>query len=188
MKTLTNLILVLAAALLLFAAASSVRAQTLQDFFSSATGTNAAVDFEALRGMTGNKYIFAGTYVYGMTTNAALLISYDQGYTSQNVPDAHCTSLLKGGLSWKTSFTPLATWFGNTNFVVKVGVYEEAGVETSGPNNGDAVNVAGGFADTGFHIYKAVYFHVGGLYQNRTQQGTFGGNYLGLRAGVGGSF
>lgn len=162
--------------------------QSIQDVANAITGTNAAIDFEALRGLKGNKDIFAGTYIYNMTTNAALLVSYDQEYTTANVPNSRSTSLLKGGLSLGTTFRPLENWFSITNFVVKTGVYEEAGTETSGPNVGDAINVAGWYGDTGFHLYKSVYLHIGMLYQNRTQQGYFGGNYFGVRAGIGGDF
>ena len=165
----------------------ALRAQTIQDLFDKSTSTNAAIDLEYLRGLHGNKNIAAATYAYGLTTNAALLVSYDRAWTHADIPEQSHSDMLKGGLSLSTTLTPLKTW-GLTNFVLRIGGYEEAGSVTSGTGSGKLVNVAGAFTDSQIRLYKAVYFHFGGLFQNRTEEGYFNGNYAGIRAGIGGSF
>ena len=162
-------------------------AGTVQDIYDEATSTNAAIDLEYLRGLKGNKNIAAATYAYGLTTNAALLVSYDRAWTRADIPEKSHSDMLKGGLSLSANLQPFKTW-GLTNFDLKIGGYEEAGSTTSGTGSGNLVNVAGGFADTQFRIYKAIYFHFGGLFQNRTEKGYFNGNYAGVRGGIGGSF
>lgn len=162
----------------------SARGNIVQGFLNEALGTNSFGDIEAMRGLTGNKNIVAGTYGYNMTTNAALLISYDRCWTSTDLEGANHADILRGGLTLDTTIAPFATW-GITNVVCNVGVFSMAGTETGGSNHGSLVAVNGGYIDFEFHLYKSLYGHVGALYENRTESDYFGGNYAGVRGGIG---
>ena len=140
--------------------------------------TNSAVDFEAFRGLTENKYVFSATYVKDISENAGVLLSYDRCYTSDNIPEKTHSDTLKGGFTLKTSLYPLRRWNPDTKFRLDVGVFAEAGTITSGQNNGSPVNVEGAYLD---YNYKA--FEIGLLYQNRTEDDYFSGNYIGAHAG-----
>lgn len=125
--------------------------------------TNSAVDIAGFRGTTGNKDIIASTYAKDITTNAAVLITYDRCFTPKHTSDFE-SDQLTGGLNLNTTWK----WF-------TIGGYEEAGVVTSGNNNGQAVNVLGTYVD-----YQYKNFTIGLLYQNRVESDQYSGNYVGF--------
>lgn len=152
------------------------QAQIGQQFLNFAF-TNSAIDVEGFRGLSENKYILAFTYAKDITTNAGVLITYDRAFTPHNSFEAE-SDQLNGGFTLKTTIYPLKKWSPDSTFKLEVGGYEEAGVITSGQNNGNPVNVVGGYVD-----YINGSFEVGILYQNRTEDDFYKGNYVGAHVG-----
>jgi len=151
----------------LLALAVSARAQlSIGDSIAGFITTNAAVDVEAFRGMTGDKDIVAFTYAKDITTNAAVLLTYDRAFTPSHSSDFE-SDQLTGGLNLNTT----VKWF-------TLGGYEEAGTITSGKNDGSPVNVLGAYVD-----YRYKNLEVGILYQNRVESDLYKGNYIGGHVG-----
>jgi hypothetical protein len=142
------------------------QAKNIGDQIAGFVLTNAAVDVEGFRGLSGNKDIVAFTYAKDITTNAAVLLTYDRCFTPSHSSDFQ-SDKLTGGLNLNTT----VKWF-------TVGGYEVAGVTTSGQNNGQAVNVLGTYID-----YQYKNFVVGVLYQNRVENDLYKGNYIGFHVG-----
>jgi len=158
--------------IIVFSATVAHAETSIGDLIGGFIFTNSAVDVEGFRGLSGNKYVVAATYAKDITTNAAVLLSYDRSFSRSNVADPSHSDKLTGGLNLNTTLNI------TTNFQVRIGGFEEAGVITSGPNSGSPVNILGTYVDSN---YKKL--HYGFIYQNRTETDYFGGNYIGLRAG-----
>jgi len=165
----------------LLVCASSSKAQTGQavaDFIF----TNSAVDVEGFRGMTHNRYIAAFTYAKDITisndiANAGVLVTYDRCFTPHNSAEDQ-SDQLTGGFTLKTSVYPLRHWNPTSTFRLDIGAYEEAGTITSGQNNGKPVNILGMYADWTYNSLE-----IGILYQNRTEDDFYAGNYIGAHIG-----
>jgi hypothetical protein len=144
--------------------------------------TNSAVDFEGLRGLTGNKYITALTYAKDITTsndvaNAGLLVTYDRCFSPHNTVESE-SDQLTGGFTLKTSVYPFRHWSPNSQFRLDISAYAEGGTITSGKNNGNPITIVG--TRVGYE-YKSL--EVGVLYQHRTEDDDYQGNYVGVDAG-----
>lgn len=139
--------------------------------------TNSGVGIEAFRGVSENKYILALSYEKDITTNAGVLMTWDRCFTPHNSIEPQ-SDQLTGGFQLKTGVYPLRRWNPESEFKLDVGGYDEAGVVSSGQNNGAAVNVFGAYIG-----YETGAFQFALLYQNRVESDHFAGNYVGFHAG-----
>jgi hypothetical protein len=187
MKNITRLILTIAAGLLLVAAPNVVRGQTktglMQEAWDTfATSTNFAVIGFYGRGLTGNKNVAGGDYIYNLThnetANAALILGGDflwaRGTNNANV--------VRGGLNLGAKIYPLKQ-FGYTNFYTTVFAFDTIASPVNA-SDGTIGNVIGTGADFKWRLWKRLDFHIGGFYDNRVGQGRWDGNYLNADAGL----
>lgn len=163
------------------AAATSTQAQVnpLQSVWDELTvSTNFALVGFYGRGLEGNKSVAGGDYVYNLshnpTANAALVIGGDFLW-AKGTNDANS---IRGGLNLNAKIYPLKN-FGVTNFYGTVFGFDTIANPVNNPG-APIGNVVGTGVDFKWNIYKAIDWHIGGFYSNRTGQGRWNGNYANI--------
>ena len=194
-KTKALVVLTIAVSLWLLGSTCTVHAQTtnttpinlttnatiqggLQELYDAALGsTNYAVAFGAGRGLTGNKNIAFADYLYNMNANAALMIGFDYLKCNQANTPSSTANIVKGGLQLNADIYPLKNYGFPTFKVTPFAGYCVAS-PTAGQNNGGVGAIAFTGIDMHTVIGKGWDFHYGAMYENRTGQGIFDGNYI----------
>ena len=164
---------------------SPTLSHSLQELWDVTAGsTNSAVVFGGGRGLTGNKNFAFANYLYNLNQNAGLLLGYDYLFSNAKGMGSSA-NVLKGGFNLQASLYPLKR-FGYTNFMVTPFAALVIATPVSGNQNNGGI---GQIALTGIDWESpAIGFlwgtraHLGGFYENRTGQGAWNGNYLGLHA------
>ena len=144
------------------------------------TGTNFAFVAGAGRGLVGNKTVYFGDMFYNLNQNAALVLGGDV----LHAPGINNANIVKGGLQLQAAFYPFPS------VMPKLKVTPFAGYLVATPTGGNQNNGGiGAIAYTGvdwhYEFATSWFFHVGMVYQNRTGEGTFDGNYGCLYGAVG---
>ncbi|MDE2105576.1 MAG: hypothetical protein KGL39_50585 [Patescibacteria group bacterium] len=147
--------------------------QGLFDTFIAST--NAAFTAGGGRGLTGNKNLFFADYLYKFNANAGLLLGYDHLWGSGQSQD----NVVKGGLNLQATLIPFKS-FGLTNFVVQPFAAYLVATPTGGPNSGGIGAIAVGGVDYKYALTTAMSLDMGVLFENRTGQGYWDGNYVAL--------
>jgi hypothetical protein len=179
---LSTAILVGAAAILLFAAASAARAQTQNpiQYAIDAGIKNGAVGGGYWRATTGNYSIASYDFVYNLTTEtnslgAGLIIGGDYMWSGGSVGEWND---IKGGFSLNYELRPLKP-AGITNFVVKI--YGGDAVATPKHAGVGVGNISFVGADYTLKLYKSINLQIAPAIQNRTGQGKFDRTYVGIQ-------
>lgn len=139
---------------------------------SLTTLSNYVVDVGYAHSVSGkaNNLVFA-TVEYNFNNYAGALVGYD--YLSGS--GKHEVNGLRGGLTLQAPTTPFAS-LGYTNLVATPFVYDEVAT----PQNGNTIgNVLGGGLDFKLATVSKINLHAGIIYENRTGDGVFDGNYVG---------
>lgn len=122
--------------------------------------------------------IAAVDYIYNVSGNVGLILGYDYLWGSE--VQGNSANVVKGGLQLRTELSPFKGAFKVTPFVAELVASPVSGTQNSG---GAGIISVVGF-DVKLWQFKSIVLHGGYLYENRTAQGDFTGNYQLIHAGI----
>ena len=141
--------------------------QQVYDSFTSST--NFAFAAGGGRSTTGNRNLAFADLAYNFNQNVDLIIGYD--YLSQ--PHASQVNLVKGGINLQADLKPFKS-LGFPNFTVT-----PFGFGLVATGDGTVSEILGGGVKTVIYSFKGFNVNVGVLYEKRTGDGIWNGEYLG---------
>lgn len=182
----STLIVLFAMSVIVFCSCNKAKAQTtntaptlqggLQELATAVTAspTNFAPIVGYERGLKGDKSIAFGGVAYQIVSSTALYV----GYENARVDGKSTANMVKGGVNFSADLYPLKGWesawagFGK----LKVSPFAFAGMAT-GSGSAEALLATGAKVDV-WH-YKAFTLDLAGIYENRSGNSDFEGNYIG---------
>jgi len=155
----------------------------VQQFFNKALGTNATGGLGYIHSTKGNNQGVFADYGYNFaqsdsgSTYAGVLLGIEDLWRGGGGGN-NDANYFKGGATVGGRAHPLANW-GLTNFTTIGGGFALLSTTTKGPDNGKLSNINGAFFATPIKVAKKLEVAPSFLYENRSGQSKFGGNYIG---------